>query len=65
MSSDTWRKDIKSEDIEVAINSAAPGTLRVKSVSEVFLLIFQDIQANFEKKIHHPISCSVLLADPN
>lgn len=32
---DTWRKDVKSQDITDAINSAAPGKLRVISVTEV------------------------------
>lgn len=41
MSLDTWRKDIKLEDIEDAINSAVPGKLKVKSVSEVLFQAFQ------------------------
>lgn len=32
---DTWRTDVKPRDIEDAINHAAPGKLRVISVSEV------------------------------
>lgn len=35
---DTWRKDVKPSDIEDAINSAAPGKIRVISVSQVRLL---------------------------
>jgi hypothetical protein len=31
----TWRKDIKPQDVEEAINSAVPGKLVVKSVSGV------------------------------
>ncbi|KAK9683988.1 hypothetical protein RND81_10G179300 [Saponaria officinalis] len=31
----TWRKDVKIEDIERAINAAAPGNLRVITVSQV------------------------------
>ncbi|KAJ8451283.1 hypothetical protein Cgig2_014055 [Carnegiea gigantea] len=31
----TWRKDVKVEDVECAINMAAPGKLRVVSVSQV------------------------------
>ena len=33
--SDTWRKDVRIEEIENAINMAAPGKLRVVSVSQV------------------------------
>jgi hypothetical protein len=32
---DTWRKDVKSQDIADALNSAAPGKLRTVSVTEV------------------------------
>lgn len=34
---DTWRKDAKAQDIEDAVNNAAPGKLRVVSISEVIL----------------------------
>ncbi|KAK6944657.1 Pseudouridine synthase I, TruA, alpha/beta domain [Dillenia turbinata] len=31
----TWRDDVKAHDIEDAINSAAPGAIRVQAISEV------------------------------
>lgn len=34
---DTWRKDVKVVDIEDAINGAAPGKIRLVSVSQVSL----------------------------
>lgn len=37
---DTWKKDVKVQDIEDAINGAAPGKLRVISVSEVISFFF-------------------------
>lgn len=36
---DTWRTDVKPQDIEGSINNAAPGKLRVLSVSQVILRI--------------------------
>ncbi|KAH7527814.1 hypothetical protein FEM48_Zijuj05G0006400 [Ziziphus jujuba var. spinosa] len=48
----TWRKDIKSEDIEVAINSAAPGTLRVKSVSEVSRVFHPNFSAKWRRYLY-------------
>lgn len=35
---DTWRKDVKVVDIEDAINGAAPGKIRLVSVSQVSLM---------------------------
>ncbi|KAI9083304.1 hypothetical protein K1719_034836 [Acacia pycnantha] len=45
----TWRKDVKPRDIEDAINHAAPGKLRVLSVSEVSRIF----HPNFSAKWRH------------
>lgn len=45
----TWRKDVKPRDIEDAINHAAPGKLRVISVSEVSRIF----HPNFSAKWRH------------
>lgn len=42
----TWRKDVKALDIEDAINAAAPGKIRVTSVSQVL----RDFHPNFSAK---------------
>ncbi|KAH6817306.1 hypothetical protein C2S51_000909 [Perilla frutescens var. frutescens] len=42
----TWRKDVKVQDIEDAINAAAPGKIRVTSVSQVL----RDFHPNFSAK---------------
>ncbi|KAK9099674.1 hypothetical protein Scep_023104 [Stephania cephalantha] len=43
---DTWRKDVQTRNIEDAINNAAPGRLRVVSVSEVS----REFHPNFSAK---------------
>ncbi|XP_059636773.1 uncharacterized protein LOC132278889 [Cornus florida] len=45
----TWRKDVKPRDIEDAINIAAPGKLRVRSVTEVT----RAFHPNFSAKWRH------------
>ncbi|WJZ82799.1 hypothetical protein VitviT2T_002525 [Vitis vinifera] len=45
----TWKKDVKVQDIEDAINGAAPGKLRVISVSEVSRIF----HPNFSAKWRH------------
>ena len=48
----TWRKDIKPQDVEEAINSAVPGKLMVKSVSGVkFCSGFWQNKTNIENEI--------------
>ncbi|KAF6167350.1 hypothetical protein GIB67_043211 [Kingdonia uniflora] len=42
----TWRKDVKTQDVENAINNTAPGKLRVVSASEVS----RDFHPNFSAK---------------
>ncbi|KAL2533352.1 Pseudouridine synthase family protein [Abeliophyllum distichum] len=42
----TWRKDVKAQDIEDAINGAAPGRIRVVSVSKVS----REFHPNFSAK---------------
>lgn len=36
---DTWREDVKTVDIEQAINSIAPGKIRVLCVSQVIAIL--------------------------
>ncbi|XP_057768315.1 uncharacterized protein LOC130988462 isoform X2 [Salvia miltiorrhiza] len=45
----TWRKDVKALDIEDALKSAAPGKIRVTSVSQVS----RDFHPNFSAKWRH------------
>ncbi|XP_042056769.1 tRNA pseudouridine synthase A isoform X2 [Salvia splendens] len=45
----TWRKDVKALDIEEALKSAAPGKIRVTSVSQVS----RDFHPNFSAKWRH------------
>ncbi|XP_057980932.1 uncharacterized protein LOC131166419 isoform X1 [Malania oleifera] len=45
----TWRKDVKVQDVEDAINSAAPGKLRVSSVSEVPRVFHPNFSAKWRR----------------
>ncbi|KAL8148656.1 uncharacterized protein LOC141708398 [Apium graveolens] len=48
----TWRKDIKAEDIEEAVNDAEPGKLRVISVSEVSRAFHPNFSAKWRRYIY-------------
>ncbi|KAL6292423.1 hypothetical protein ACE6H2_000565 [Prunus campanulata] len=48
----TWRKDFKSQDITDAINSAAPGKLRVISVSEVSRAFHPNFTAKWRRYLY-------------
>ncbi|MBA0726528.1 hypothetical protein Golax_002351 [Gossypium laxum] len=48
----TWRKDVKPCDIEVEINSAAPGKLRVVSVSEVSRVFHPNFSAKWRRYLY-------------
>ncbi|GMJ07165.1 hypothetical protein like AT5G35400 [Hibiscus trionum] len=48
----TWRKDVKPCDIEEAINSAAPGKLRVVSVSEVSRVFHPNFSAKWRRYLY-------------
>lgn len=48
----TWRKDIKPCDIEDAINTAAPGKLRVLSVSEVSRVFHPNFSAKWRRYLY-------------
>ncbi|XP_017243430.1 uncharacterized protein LOC108215438 [Daucus carota subsp. sativus] len=48
----TWRKDVKVEDIEEAVNDAGPGKLRVISVSEVSRAFHPNFSAKWRRYIY-------------
>ncbi|KAE8735478.1 Detected protein of confused Function [Hibiscus syriacus] len=48
----TWRQDVKPCDIEDAINSAAPGKLRVVSVSEVSRVFHPNFSAKWRRYLY-------------
>ncbi|XVE79914.1 hypothetical protein DITRI_Ditri14bG0095500 [Diplodiscus trichospermus] len=48
----TWRKDVKPCDIENSINSAAPGKLRVVSVSEVSRVFHPNFSAKWRRYLY-------------
>ncbi|KAL5543410.1 hypothetical protein UlMin_007194 [Ulmus minor] len=48
----TWRKDVKPQDIEDAINSAAPGKLKVNSVSEVSRVFHPNFSAKWRRYLY-------------
>ncbi|KAL4295650.1 hypothetical protein GQ457_12G025370 [Hibiscus cannabinus] len=48
----TWRKDVKPCDIEDAINRAAPGKLRVVSVSEVSRVFHPNFSAKWRRYLY-------------
>ncbi|MBA0873156.1 hypothetical protein Goshw_028081 [Gossypium schwendimanii] len=48
----TWRKDVKPCDIEGEINSAAPGKLRVVSVSEVSRVFHPNFSAKWRRYLY-------------
>ncbi|XP_021275910.1 uncharacterized protein LOC110410506 isoform X1 [Herrania umbratica] len=48
----TWRKDVKPCDIEDAINSVAPGKLRVVSVSEVSRVFHPNFSAKWRRYLY-------------
>ncbi|KAF4365586.1 hypothetical protein F8388_007419 [Cannabis sativa] len=48
----TWRKDNKCKDIEDAINSMAPGKLKVKSVSEVSRAFHPNFSAKWRRYLY-------------
>lgn len=48
----TWRKDVKPRDIEDAINHAAPGKLRVISVSEVSRVFHPNFSAKWRRYLY-------------
>ncbi|MBA0697809.1 hypothetical protein Goari_021334 [Gossypium aridum] len=50
--SNTWRKDVKPCDIEGEINSAAPGKLRVVSVSEVSRVFHPNFSAKWRRYLY-------------
>lgn len=45
----TWRKDVKAQDIEDAVNNAAPGKLRVVSISEVSRVFHPNFSAKWRR----------------
>ncbi|KAL3001936.1 hypothetical protein AAZX31_08G027100 [Glycine max] len=49
---DTWKKDVKPRDIEDAINHAAPGKLRVISVSEVSRVFHPNFSAKWRRYLY-------------
>ncbi|KAG4999106.1 hypothetical protein JHK87_020178 [Glycine soja] len=48
----TWKKDVKPRDIEDAINHAAPGKLRVISVSEVSRVFHPNFSAKWRRYLY-------------
>ncbi|KAL9445167.1 hypothetical protein AB3S75_018206 [Citrus x aurantiifolia] len=48
----TWRKDVKPSDIEDAINSAAPGKIRVISVSQVSRVFHPNFSAKWRRYLY-------------
>lgn len=48
----TWRKDVKVEDVECAIDMAAPGKLRVVSVSQVSRAFHPNFCAKWRRYIY-------------
>ncbi|XP_057751268.1 uncharacterized protein LOC130969527 isoform X1 [Arachis stenosperma] len=48
----TWRKDVKPREVEDAINSAAPGKLRVISVSEVSRAFHPNFSAKWRRYLY-------------
>ncbi|KAL4614210.1 hypothetical protein ACB092_07G037900 [Castanea dentata] len=48
----TWRRDIKTQDIGEAINSAVPGKLRVISVSEVSRVFHPNFSAKWRRYLY-------------
>lgn len=48
----TWRKDIKPQDIVVAINEAAPGKLRVVSVAEMSRVFHPNFCAKWRRYVY-------------
>ncbi|KAJ8753194.1 hypothetical protein K2173_017781 [Erythroxylum novogranatense] len=48
----TWRKDVNSQDIEDAINNAAPGKVRVVSVSEVSRVFHPNFSAKWRRYLY-------------
>ncbi|RDX89514.1 truA, partial [Mucuna pruriens] len=48
----TWKKDVKPRDIEDAINHAAPGKLRVISVSEVSRIFHPNFSAKWRRYLY-------------
>ncbi|XP_027342025.1 uncharacterized protein LOC113854902 [Abrus precatorius] len=48
----TWKKDVKPRDIEDAINYAAPGKLRVISVSEVSRVFHPNFSAKWRRYLY-------------
>ncbi|CAK9186350.1 unnamed protein product [Ilex paraguariensis] len=48
----TWRQDVKARDIEYAINSAAPGKLRVISVAEVSRVFHPNFAAKWRRYLY-------------
>ncbi|KAF7822454.1 tRNA pseudouridine synthase A [Senna tora] len=49
---DTWRKDVKPRDIEDAINHAAPGKIRVISVSQVSRVFHPNFSAKWRRYLY-------------
>ncbi|CAK7345794.1 unnamed protein product [Dovyalis caffra] len=50
--SDTWRKDVKPREIEDAINDAAPGKVRVVSISEVPRAFHPNFSAKWRRYLY-------------
>ncbi|KAJ9145655.1 hypothetical protein P3X46_028013 [Hevea brasiliensis] len=48
----TWRKDVRPHEIEDAINSSAPGKLRVISVSEVSRVFHPNFSAKWRRYLY-------------
>ncbi|KAL2342630.1 hypothetical protein Fmac_003915 [Flemingia macrophylla] len=48
----TWKKDVKPRDIEDAINHAAPGKLRVISISEVSRIFHPNFSAKWRRYLY-------------
>ncbi|KAI4352741.1 hypothetical protein L6164_006962 [Bauhinia variegata] len=48
----TWRKDVKPRDVEDAVNCAAPGKLRVISVSEVSRAFHPNFSAKWRRYLY-------------
>ncbi|KAA8535867.1 hypothetical protein F0562_030813 [Nyssa sinensis] len=61
----TWRKDVKLQDIEDAINNAAPGKLRVRSVAEVPRVFHPNFCAKWRRYLYiFPLNDGETLARP-
>ncbi|KGN63901.1 uncharacterized protein LOC101205562 [Cucumis sativus] len=48
----TWRTDVKPQDIEDSINSAAPGKLRTSSVSQVSRIFHPNFSAKWRRYLY-------------